>query len=213
MSDPTHALYAALAKAQGQFKPIPKNRRGVINPKDPTKRGYEFRYADLQATIDATRPALSENGLCVIQTLDITPENAILKTVLAHAEGGTLESVCSIAHPHQFGGDPKQFGIAMAYLRRYQYTAILCLAADDDLDEIPQDEGDRPNPTPQPDPRQKLEPYPQDKFDENFDAWAKLVGEGKQTGAGLLAKFKTKNTFTPEQEKKLLDLDKTESAE
>ena len=56
MSDSIHALYAALAKAQGQFKPIPKNRRGVINPKDPSKRGYEFRYADLQATIDCTRP-------------------------------------------------------------------------------------------------------------------------------------------------------------
>jgi hypothetical protein len=70
----------------------------------------------------------------------------------------------------------------------------------DDEDQSAQDRNEAHRPAP--------EPYPQDKFDANLPAWRALVESGKQTGAGLLAKFQTKNTFTPEQQKQLLDLDK-----
>lgn len=131
--DPMVALYAALAAAQGLFQPIAKNRTVTIQT---TKGGkYVFRFADLQAITDATRPALSANGLSVIHPLH-TDENGktYQQTILMHRDGGRVFSQLSIPSPDKFS-DPKEFGAASSYLRRYALSSLLGVAADDDLDE------------------------------------------------------------------------------
>ena len=133
------ALYAALARAQGKFKPIPKNREASIRPRDPSKQPYKFRYADLEATLSAVREPLSAEGLALFQLINGTR----LTTILAHKDGGVLSSEFEMA-PWLTIGDPKNFGITVAYFRRYQVNAILCLAADDDLD-VNDEEGAEPN--------------------------------------------------------------------
>lgn len=137
------ALYAALARAQGKFKPIPKNREASIRPRDASKTPYKFRYADLEATLSAVRGPLSEEGLALFQVIRGTR----LETVLAHQDGGFIVSEFEMG-PWLNIGDPKNFGITVAYFRRYQVNAILCLAADDDLDESP-DEGSETDDKPQ----------------------------------------------------------------
>jgi hypothetical protein len=132
------ALAAALAKAQGAFAPIGKNRTVVIRSE---KGNYNFEYADLEVIIAATRPALSANGLCVVQSVgSSTDGRSHLDTCVLHSEGGELVSRIPLPSLSDYR-DPKQFGAALSYLRRYAYTSMLCVAADDDLDSDGQETG------------------------------------------------------------------------
>lgn len=135
---PAAALYAALAKAQGAFQPIVKNRNVVITMK--TGGSYKFRYADLEEITAKTRPALSVNGLALIQTVEHGQQGPLLVCRLMHAQGGMIASEVSMPSARDLG-DPKTFGAAITYLRRYMVTAMLGVAADDDLDEDGQGAG------------------------------------------------------------------------
>ena len=129
---PAAALYGALAKAQGAFQPIVKNREVEITMK--TGGRYKFRYADLEEILTKTRPALSANGLALIQTVEHGQQGALLVCRLMHAQGGMMASEVAMTGVRDLG-DPKTFGAAITYLRRYMVTAMLGVAADDDLDE------------------------------------------------------------------------------
>lgn len=126
-SDSIAAISAALAKAQGEFAPLAKNRSVKIQMK--SGGSFNFKYADLEATINATRPALSKNGLSVIQPIC----DDKLLTIITHSSGEYIES--SMPLPTQIGDDPKQYGAKISYLRRYAYQSLVCVMADDDLDE------------------------------------------------------------------------------
>lgn len=136
VSDNMGALYAALASAQGAFQPIEKNRSVLITMK--SGGSYQFRYADLEQILAKTRPALAANGLALFQLMDSQPNSASLRCELVHKDGGRVSSEVSIPHPHTIQ-DPKQFGATVSYFRRYMVTAMLGVAADDDLDEDGQD--------------------------------------------------------------------------
>lgn len=129
-------LAAALAKAQAEFPAIPKNRTGRIQPKDQSKQGFEFKYADLEAVIAATRPALTKHGLAVIQQI----AGDALRTILVHESGEQLVSEIFVGGPRDYT-DIKHFGIMVSYNRRYQYQSMVCVASDDDADVDPNDSG------------------------------------------------------------------------
>lgn len=137
--NPAAALMAALAKAQGEFKPIEKNREVTIQTK--SGHSYKFRYADLEEIFTKTRPALSTNGLSLIQTVEHGQNGQMLTCKLMHAGGGIITSEVLIPSAREFGGDPKAFGAAITYFRRYMVTAMLGVAADDDLDADGQEAG------------------------------------------------------------------------
>lgn len=134
------SLYGSLAIAQGAFLAIEKNRSVEITMKTGGK--YRFRYADLEQILAKTRQALSSNGLALFQSLETQPNNAVLRCELVHKDGGRVSSEVSIPHPHTVQ-DPKSFGAMVSYYRRYMVTAMLGVAADDDLDEDGQ-EGSQP---------------------------------------------------------------------
>ena len=140
-SDPSKLphLFAALANATKAFRPIVKNRLVKIKPRD--KAEFEFRFADFAELIEATRPALAEHGLTVIQPTADEEGKLYLYTALIHSEGGALVSKIVLNGPAE-GVDLKVYGIELSYLRRYHYSAMLCLAADDDID----DDGRAPDP-------------------------------------------------------------------
>jgi hypothetical protein len=166
VNDKQAALYAALAKAQGAFAPIAKNRAVQIRMKEGGT--YRFEYADLEASIAATRPALTVNGLAVVQSIGNT-EGLHLDTVLVHADGGMMYS--RVPLPNNDMRDPKAFGAILTYLRRYEYNALLCLAADDDLDE----DGTGVEDVPQ---TRKEEPAPKARAKEP-DAEAEMASPGQ----------------------------------
>lgn len=135
------ALYGALAKAQGAFEPIEKNRTATIQNRDPItglpSDPYIMRYADLEEITAKTRPALSENGLATVQVVGPAKHGGglALFTQLVHEQGGMLVSEISLALDLAKGGSIKDMGAVITYLRRYAKGAMLDVAADDDLDQ------------------------------------------------------------------------------
>jgi hypothetical protein len=162
-------LAEALAKAQGEFLAIEKNKSVQIKSE---KGSYSFRYADLEEMIAKTRPALAKHGLSVVQSIGVSPQGGVfLDTVLMHASGGALSSRLPLPDVGSMG-DPKRFGALITYLRRYQYSAILCIAADDDLDDDGEDSRDSSPP-----PRQQTRSRPEPKA--AADGAARKIGEGE----------------------------------
>jgi len=145
-SETIGALAASLAKAQGEFTAIAKNRLVEITMKTGGK--FKFKYADLDAIIEATRPALSKNGLAIIQPII----DDKLLTIITHSSGEFIES--SMPLPARIGDDPKQYGAHISYLRRYAYQSLVCVMADDDLDangdDLPKQPVNKPKPPQQP---------------------------------------------------------------
>lgn len=200
------ALYAALAKAQGEFTPLAKNREVEITMKSGGR--YKFRYADLEAVLSATRPALSSNGLAVIQRIAPVPgaNFSELVTAILHQDGGLIES--SIQLPSNSGGDIKNYGATISYLRRYAISSLLCVAADDDLDEDGQEAGgashvqqDHPRKqVKQPDTEAAdLPEYPQSDFLTNLPKWKKAVSAGKTTPERIIKMVSSKGRLTKDQ--------------
>lgn len=205
-----NALFAALAKAQGAFTEIRKNREVTIRPRD--RAPYSFRYADLAAITEATRRPLSENGLFVIQPLnDISSQapEAVIETILGHQDGGTITSRLRIANDFP---DPKQFGAVVTYLRRYAVSSMLGIAADDDLDEDGNPssndqsaarQGDAAPPArketaasrPKPGELPTCTP---ENFEKKREGWKRLVSAGKPV-ADMVAMIQTKELLTDEQ--------------
>lgn len=191
-------LASALAKAQGAFPPIPKNRTGIIKPKDPAKQAFQYKYADLEAVITATRKPLSENGLAVIQQI----VGQLLLTHLIHESGESITSEMNIGNIRDYQ-DPKNYGIIEAYARRYAYQSLVCVAADDDFDP---DEDDQAEGSAQPNEKsrnvseaQKPAAYPDDAFKKNLPAWEKAVAEGKKTPSQIIATVESKGKLTDTQ--------------
>lgn len=189
-------LYAALAAAQGEFQPLAKNREVEIVMKSGGK--FTFRYADLEACIAATRPALSANGLAVFQRV----VEDMLVTTVAHKDGGIIESMTRLPGSH---GDIKQYGASITYLRRYAYCAILCISADDDLDENGEElQGDTQAPAkaaskPRPTKPDELPPYQDADIKKNEAAWREGFAAGKSDPERLISMISARNTLTDAQ--------------
>ena len=209
--DPLAQLYSALAKAQGDFLPLAKNREVEITMSKGGK--FKFRYADLEAVLASTRPAMAKHGLSVFQAVEgiTNSPGSELVTVLAHEGGGTVRSVMPL--PSNNGGDIKNFGATITYLRRYALTSLLCIAADDDLDEDGQ--GATQRPAKQADAAKEgrratkpdeLPMYPQELFDKNLEARRKGVAEGKTTPEHIISLIESKARLTDEQRAVLLAL-------
>ena len=132
-SEKIDAISAALAKAQGEFRAIAKNKTGKVQGE--TKAGkpfsYEYKYAALPDVLDGIKEALAKNGLAVMQPTIIAGSVIVLITRIAHSSGQFIESeypVCSITGEHQ------KMGAAMTYARRYALTSLVGVAADEDAD-------------------------------------------------------------------------------
>jgi len=115
-------LYAALAKAQGEFPPIHKDK--TVSVKTRTGGGYSYNYADLSTILKSVTPVLSKNGIAVIQRL----QEGVVETILVHSSGELLSSSTPIPasnNNHDIAG-------SYTFFRRHSLTAMLGIAADDD---------------------------------------------------------------------------------
>ena len=147
-SEAINEIAAALAKAQGGMKNAALNK---VNPH------FKSKYADLAGIRDAVIPALTGNGIAMVQTLEATVEGVhYLSTRLVHTSGQWIESVCPIPN----GGDMQKMGSAITYARRYSLSAICGIAADEDDDaneaSKPEQVGPRAVPTGAPSDYQKF---------------------------------------------------------
>lgn len=207
-------LYCALAKAQGEFLPLAKNRSVEITMKTGGK--YRFRYADLEAVLSTTRPALAKYGLSTLQLVeqDAGSNRTVLRTILAHESGASVESRMFL--PNSDGGDIKNYGAIISYLRRYALSSLLSVAADDDLDEDGNEADAAPPPrtatTNKQEPENKAPiTYDEGAFKKNFPAWEKAITEGKKTPDQIIATVESKAKLTDEQRNKILSIQGTQN--
>lgn len=126
-------LAKALSGFQSEVKDIFKS-----------KQGFKYTYADLSATLEATRPLLSKYGLCVSQLCEEAAgnngDNMAITTMLMHESGQFLSSHYSMPIPQIKGSNAnltQEAGACVTYMRRYAYCAILGIAATD-TDGVPE---------------------------------------------------------------------------
>jgi hypothetical protein len=115
-------LVEALSVAVRKFNPIKKETE---NPY------FKSQYADLSTLIAATRDALSESGLVVIQTPRTKDGSVFVTTALLHTSN---EWIAEDLELRPAKSDPQGCGSAMTYARRYAYQSILNIAGEVDDD-------------------------------------------------------------------------------
>jgi hypothetical protein len=126
---PLSQIATALAKAQGEFEPIKRDKTVTVAMKAGGR--YTFSYAPLESILHAVTPALSANGLALTQALVVVDSKDFVETTLRHASGELLANRIPL-----FVRDdgPQAYGSALTYARRYCVTLLLCVSADDDED-------------------------------------------------------------------------------
>ena len=125
-----NALYVALAKAQGEFETATKNQKNPF---------FNSKYLTLGGVIEVIRKPFAKNGLSFLQFPTVKKEDnsttVIIKTVIAHESGETIENELSL--PVTTGGrisDAQAIGSAITYARRYALQSLVGISADEDDD-------------------------------------------------------------------------------
>jgi len=123
-SEHINELMAALSKAQSEMKTA-----GL----DKDNPYFKSKYADLATIVQASRPALTKNGLAVVQRVVLNDDGSqTLETILGHSSGQWISSRMRIIPPKN---DVQSIGSYITYLRRYSYASLVCvIAADEDDD-------------------------------------------------------------------------------
>lgn len=109
-------IISALNKAQQKIKHAQKDAK---NPH------FKNHYATLESVIDASKEALLENKISVVQS--VTKEN-VLVTKLIHESGEEISSEMNLLGATNM----QQMGSALTYARRYSLAALLNIAQTDD---------------------------------------------------------------------------------
>lgn len=117
-------LAKALNKAQSEIK-------GAI--KDSKNPFFNSKYADLESVWEASREALTKNGLSVAQMFGYEGLQAFLETRLLHISG---EWLCGRQLLIPVKNDPQSFGSCSTYARRYGLAAMIGVIQTDDDAEI-----------------------------------------------------------------------------
>jgi hypothetical protein len=140
-SERIDALMTALAKAQGQFESVEKDRLNTF---------YKSRYATLDAVLSAVTPALSANGIALLQGIGtIEPAECIQPASPRDEQGRTPVRVPGVrvtvwtelhcgdqwirtSSPwYEPRNDPQGIGQGLTYGRRNTLMALLGLAPED----------------------------------------------------------------------------------
>ena len=113
-------LFKALFNLQKEILPIKKT---ADNP------FFHSKYADISTVLESVKPLLQKNKLVIMQPLEVLNGLQVVKTVLLHESGESMESVC-ILNPEK--DTPQGYGSAITYMRRYSLISLLGLATEDD---------------------------------------------------------------------------------
>ena len=121
-SSPTTNIGPALLAAQ---KMIGVAVKGAANPY------FDAKYADLRTIIEAVKKPLNDQGIVILQGVDIEETIPLLVTTLLHAETSEFVEtrtpiLCVKAN------NPQAFGSGVTYAKRYALQALLCLPTSDD---------------------------------------------------------------------------------
>lgn len=117
-------LASALAKAQSDFEVATRSKENEY---------YKDRYSALQDIVDASRPALTANGLSVIQQIkQLDDGSSMLHTILFHGSGQWIETRMKIAPPKQDIATLKSYLDSIKRMAYASLVGVVSFADDDD---------------------------------------------------------------------------------
>lgn len=119
-SEQTDAVIPAFVAALQAVEDVTKNKRAQMG------NAGSYSYADLDATLDAIKPELTAKGLALTQV----PSAEGVHAILMHSSGQWLAFPPLTVTTQQ--NTPQAQGSALSYARRYQQTALLNIATEDD---------------------------------------------------------------------------------
>lgn len=123
-SEQTNELSAAMAKAQAEMKIAEKNG---LNPH------FKNHFSTIADIWKASVPALSKNGLSVVQSTEATDDGrCFLVTLLLHTSGQWISGRYPIISMKQ---DPQSLKSAITYAKRATWDAMVGLASEEDDDD------------------------------------------------------------------------------
>lgn len=119
-SETLNKLAPALLSAQKQIDKVIKTDN---NPY------YKSKYAGLPSVIEACKPQLNAAGIVVVQSNGKDEHGQYVETTLLHESGEWVNSRTYLILAKQ---DMQGLGSAITYSRRFDISALVFLAADDD---------------------------------------------------------------------------------
>lgn len=91
---------------------------------------HKNNYASLSAHLKAIKPVFSKHGLAIVQCPIGNSDSVGVRTIVIHADGGSLETDCLIKQDDKMDG--QKAGSIISYLRRYSIASVAGVATDDD---------------------------------------------------------------------------------
>ena len=122
------------------FLPIKKTERADYMLRDGKGR-VSYNYAPLSEVIEATRKALAENELAIMQPTRVEDGRLFVETWLCHSSG---EYVCSEMYVGDCTQAPQAEGSSLTYKRRYSLSSLLGIASEEDDDAREAEVAERP---------------------------------------------------------------------
>lgn len=116
-------LATALAKAQAEFAVAGENKN---NPY------FKSAYADLMSVVQASRPALTKNGLSVMQMIIDADDGKWLITKMMHTSGEWVHSKVRIVPAKN---DVQSISSTITYMKRVCYVALVGVVVGDEDDD------------------------------------------------------------------------------
>jgi hypothetical protein len=122
-SENINEIGAALAKAQSAFKDAAKDQQG-----------YGYKYANLASILQIVRPAMTANGIAILQDVADSDGKVAVTTRLVHSSGQWLESSAfsMSIEPKKGLSHAQCMGSVVTYARRYALAALLGITQEDD---------------------------------------------------------------------------------
>ena len=117
-------LAVALAKAQSE--------NGIVI-KDAANPFFKSKYATLASVWEAVRPALTKNGLSVIQMPSHDEHGYYVETMMIHGSGQWIKNR---TYMKVVKDDPQGVGSLISYARRYALQAMTMVCPEDDDGEV-----------------------------------------------------------------------------
>lgn len=185
-------LATALAAFQGEMPKVAKNKSANIPGKNGGT-GFKYSYADLADVTEAAMPLLSKHGLSFTCVPDENERGFILRGILMHSSGETLEGNLPLR-----GNGNQELGSALTYMRRYLLGAMTGIVTDDDEDGALRNTAERTKPAarqrkngatptataPEPAEPVQADPAWRDKINDaaTFDELTAVYNEADRTG-------------------------------
>jgi hypothetical protein len=122
-SEEIKELATALAKAQAEFSVAGENKNNPF---------FKSAYADLMSVVQASRPALTKNGLSVIQIILDGDDGKWLITKLMHTSGEWVHSKVKIVPAKN---DVQGISSTITYMKRVCYVSLVGVVVGEEDDD------------------------------------------------------------------------------